>query len=334
MTIAPITVCYTITGFPQKDIDAIAELLPGVELIFGLTPADFSEVKNSGKDLAVIMFGAQSHDILKDLCDDYANEKRRVKFIYSLSAGVDAYRLLELKQEVEGIPIHNGQSLYSNILAEHVNFAMMYFNRFSWRLNEAKHQKKFEKFNMIPVEGKKVLIYGYGDIGSQCGRLAVGLGMDVTGVRRTVKDPVDQYGVKVVSDGDALLGEADFVVGVLPGTEATKQFFNMSLFKRMKPSAVFINIGRGSTQCETDIAEALNTGVIRAAALDVFEVEPLPESSPLWDLPDDKMLLSPHCADFTEDMLKAPVLRFKSIFNDYSTTGRTDAYRVSVEKGY
>ncbi|EPY36123.1 d-isomer specific 2-hydroxyacid dehydrogenase-like protein [Angomonas deanei] len=332
-----LTVCACVL---KTNADAVKTVLASKiaskakNIVFGTSAEDFAAAKSSGDPTALFVEGPTAHSVIKNMCDDFKNPSRQVKFIYSLTAGVDAYRLHELKQEVEGIPIHNAQTLYSNILAEHVNFAMMYFNRFSWRLNEAKHQKKYEKFNMIPVEGKKVLIYGYGDIGSQCGRLAVGLGMDVTGVRRTVKDPVDQYGVKVVSDGDALLGEADFVVGVLPGTEATKQFFNMSLFKRMKPSAVFINIGRGSTQCEADIIEALNTGVIRAAALDVFEVEPLPESSPLWDLPDDKLLLSPHCADWSDTLITSSADRFCSIFEDYTQKGETSAYRVSVDKGY
>ncbi|PWU84846.1 hypothetical protein C3747_689g10 [Trypanosoma cruzi] len=83
------------------------------------------------------------------------------------------------------------------------------------------------------------------------------------------------------------------------GTEETKRFFNKELFSMMKPSAVYISIGRGITQNEDDLACALRDGVIRGASVDVFEREPLPAESPLWDISDDKLLLTAHSADRT-----------------------------------
>lgn len=91
------------------------------------------------------------------------------------------------------------------------------------------------------------------------------------------------------------MANADFVVGILPKTSETTHFFNADFFAKMKSSAIFMNIGRGPTHNESDLAEALSTRTIAGAVLDVFEVEPLTEQSPLWDMPN--LLLTPHCAD-------------------------------------
>ncbi|EPY19572.1 d-isomer specific 2-hydroxyacid dehydrogenase-like protein [Strigomonas culicis] len=190
---------------------------------------------------------------------------------------------------------------------------------------------------MTEVHGQKVAIMGYGDIGQQCGKLAAGLGMQVTGIRRRAPEtPIDEYGVHVKTEAetDAVVAEADFVVGVLPGTSTTRHYFNKDFFRKMKPSAVFINIGRGMTQHEEDVCEALKNGTIRGAALDVFETEPLPETSPLWEVPDDKLLLSAHCADWTDGLIEHSLKNFTGIFESYSTKGTSDAYAVCVDKGY
>jgi phosphoglycerate dehydrogenase-like enzyme len=86
------------------------------------------------------------------------------------------------------------------------------------------------------------------------------------------------------------------VVGVLPGTEETYEYFNMErVFSKMKKSGIFMNIGRGTCAHEEDLVQALKTNVIAGAVLDVFKVEPLPETSELWGLPN--VLLFPHSAD-------------------------------------
>ncbi|EKF33525.1 D-isomer specific 2-hydroxyacid dehydrogenase-protein, putative [Trypanosoma cruzi marinkellei] len=138
--------------------------------------------------------------------------------------------------------------------------------------------------------------------------------MEVTGVKRSASTKeVDEYGTRLVH-GDAererVLRESDFVVNILPGTEETKRFFNKELFAMMKPSAVYISIGRGITQNEDDLACALRNGVIRGASVDVFEKEPLPTESPLWDISDDKLLLTVAFYFFFGQFLQYFVLNF------------------------
>ncbi|RNF27033.1 D-isomer specific 2-hydroxyacid dehydrogenase-protein [Trypanosoma conorhini] len=132
--------------------------------------------------------------------------------------------------------------------------------------------------------------------GQAAARLATVFGMEVTGVRRSApSEKVDKYGALVVSgdaERDRVIRESDFLVNTLPGTEETKQFFNKERFAMMKPSAIYINIGRGITTKGEDLALALRDGVIRGAAVDVFEQEPLSSASSLWDISDDKILQS------------------------------------------
>ncbi|KAK7200794.1 d-isomer specific 2-hydroxyacid dehydrogenase- protein [Novymonas esmeraldas] len=334
-----LTVCAFVMQPNLPAVKSVLEAqLSGVvkEIIYGQSADAFAAAKASGNPLALLVETAAAHAVIKDLCDDYGKEQRRVKFIYSMSAGVDAYRLSELEQEIRGIPIHNAQGCYSNILAEHVAFSMMYFNRFPWRIVSSKHEKKWDRFNMVELRGQKAVVIGYGDIGQACGQKAAALGMHVTGIRRSGDNTTDKFGV-MVRGNDALdecVREADFVIGVLPGTEHTKHFFNKAFFANMKPSAVFINIGRGVSQCEVDLIDALDKDVIRGAALDVFEVEPLPKESPMWDVPDSKLLLTAHTADWTDRLMHLSAERFATILKSYAASGSSDAYCVQVHKGY
>ncbi|KAG5468636.1 hypothetical protein CUR178_01470 [Leishmania enriettii] len=315
----------------EKKLEGIAPVI-----VSGADVSCFTAVKAENDGIVMVVSGSCAHAVIKDLCDDYGKEVRRVRFIYSLTAGVDAYRLSELKQELSNIVFCNAQGCYSNILAEHVAFCMLYFNRFPWRMVASKNEKKWDRFSNIELRRQRVVIIGYGHIGQACGEKAAALGMQVIGIRSTGDNTVDRFGIMVRGNDaiDESVRDADFVVGVMPGTERTKHFFNTKFFSKMKPSAVFINIGRGASQCEADIVEALKKGTIRAAALDVFEVEPLPADSPLWDIPDSKLLLTAHSATLTDNILDRAADIFIDILHEFQTRGTVSAHTVCVEKGY
>ena len=93
--------------------------------------------------------------------------------------------------------------------------------------------------------------------------------------------------------------DADWVIGVLPGTEETRAFFDAGFFAAMKPTARFINIGRGMSVDEPALLDALQSGGIAGAGLDVFATEPLPDDDPLWSAPN--LIVSPHISgDYLE----------------------------------
>ena len=144
-------------------------------------------------------------------------------------------------------------------------------------------------------------VIGYGDIGAACAKIAkLGFGMKVWGVKRNPDDCSDLYRSycdEVVgnSEYERVIKEADYVVGVLPKVADTVDFFNNeTTFSKMKPTSVFMNIGRGPTCKEDDLVSALQEKKIAGAVLDVFAKEPLSEDSPLWSM--DNVLITPHCA--------------------------------------
>ncbi len=119
------------------------------------------------------------------------------------------------------------------------------------------------------------------------------LGADVTGVATT---PGIRDGFTVVAaDGAApLLGRTDVLLSILPATPDTADTFDAALFQGLKPGAIFVNVGRGGTVDEDALVAALTSGALRAAAIDVTKIEPLPAESPLWEAPN--LILTPHVA--------------------------------------
>jgi len=150
---------------------------------------------------------------------------------------------------------------------------------------------------MVHLPESTLLIVGVGGIGAETARLAAAFGMKVIGTdaRRAVAPP----GVTELHPADsldALLPRADFVVLTVPHTPTTAGMMNRARFRRMKPAAFFINIGRGKTTRLDDLVAALQAGEIAGAALDVFEEEPLPPEHPLWTMPN--VLITPHIAGY------------------------------------
>lgn len=154
-----------------------------------------------------------------------------------------------------------------------------------------------EDHGVVPLPGSVALIVGLGGIGAETARLLAAFGVTVLAVdaRRTDKPDcvAELHGPAAL---DTLLPRADWVILTVPHTPATEGFFNAGKFRLMKKSAFFINIGRGMTTKLDDLVAALNAGDIAGAALDVYEVEPLPAEHPLWVMPN--VLLTPHMAGY------------------------------------
>jgi phosphoglycerate dehydrogenase-like enzyme len=139
------------------------------------------------------------------------------------------------------------------------------------------------------------LIVGVGGIGADAARLAAAFVMTVIGVdERRPDKPEGVAELHRAAALDTLLPRADFVILTVPHTPETEGFFNRARFQRMKKSAFFINIGRGMTTRLDDLVAALDSKEIAGAALDVYEIEPLPATHPLWTMPN--VLLTPHTA--------------------------------------
>jgi phosphoglycerate dehydrogenase-like enzyme len=207
-------------------------------------------------------------------------------------AGVDGMRAYpELKDKpflFTNARIHGPQ------ITEHVFAMILSWNRCLPRALEAKKRREWVQFSdasLRTLAGASMLILGCGTIGEQVAAAASAFGMRVTGLRR---NPAKAAGVRIEPPGKLrdLLPEADYVLNILPGTPATTRIFGAAEFALMKKTALYINVGRGTTTDEAALTEALRSKSIAGALLDVTEQEPLPPESPLWDM--DNLILSPH----------------------------------------
>ena len=150
------------------------------------------------------------------------------------------------------------------------------------------------------VHGKTIGILGMGRIGYAVAKRAhFGFGMNVIYYNRSAKPEAEQQLNARRCSLDEVLAEADFVCNVLPLMPETRHIINRDTLAKMKPSAFFINGGRGASVDEAALVEALKSGVIKGAGLDVFETEPLPVTSELLQLPN--VIALPHIGSATHE---------------------------------
>jgi phosphoglycerate dehydrogenase-like enzyme len=203
------------------------------------------------------------------------------RWFHTAFAGLDG--VLPEVLDCPGV-LTNGKGVFSSSLAEWVLFAILSHAKNARALEANKRAKVYAYDTTVnrEVRDMSVAIVGYGDIGVAVAGITKAVGMRVVPVTRTQ----GQYTA------------TDFVVAALPSTPETRHFFDRRAFQSFKPGAFFINVGRGSTVDEEALVESLRSGHLSGAALDVFETEPLPPSSPLWDL--ENVIISPHRADHTD----------------------------------
>jgi phosphoglycerate dehydrogenase-like enzyme len=146
---------------------------------------------------------------------------------------------------------------------------------------------------------------GMGNIGRAIAARAKPFGMRVIGVKRAVRDEDEAWGyadeLYPTAELNAALREADYVAVTLPGTPQTRHLLDEEAFAAVKWGAYFVNVGRGAAVDEAALVGALEDGRLSGAALDVFEVEPLPEESPLWRL--ENVIISAHTTDVVPDLI-------------------------------
>ena len=225
---------------------------------------------------------------------------RNVKWVHSLSAGVEKFLIPEFIDSP--VPLTNARGVFKRSLADFVVFGILYFYKCARRMVESQRAHKWDSFSVEWLPGKVMAIVGYGEIGRECARLGKGLGLKIYATRRkpelSAGDPMLDRAFPVTQLKE-MLAEADVVLAAAPLTPETRHILSDAEFQVMKPSAIVMNVGRGPVIDEAALIRALQQKKIGAAALDVFEKEPLPADSPLWDM--ENVLISPHCTDRTRD---------------------------------
>ncbi len=221
-----------------------------------------------------------------------------IEWIHSIQAGVDRFPLDAL--EAEGIALTNSTGIHGDTVGETVAGYMLSFARGLHRYRDRQNDREWSKdpWNVpYSLADSSVAVVGLGTLGRGVASRADALGMDVVGVKRT-PTPVD--GVATVypaHDLEAAITDTRFVVLTVPLTDDTEGLIGAAELSAMRSDAVVINVARGPVVDEAALVAALKDGSIGAAALDVFETEPLPAESPLWGM--EKVIVTPHVAAAT-----------------------------------
>jgi phosphoglycerate dehydrogenase-like enzyme len=289
---------------PNDEADAAllnAKLPPGCTLWgVGATLQDIRdsyEPKSFDPDSVNAVF--VSHPNARGPLAQLLQECPKVEWVHTRSAGIDFVTSPALS-EFKGV-VTNAKGQFSSTLAEYTMLAIGYFAKDLPRLSRNKATKVWDKYDVHEIKRSTLGIVGYGDIGKAAAKLAKAYGMTVRAVvrRRVVNDDpnVDAVYGNTPSELVRLFSESDYVLCAAPLTEETKGLIGKACFDGAKRGAVFINVGRGPIADEAELIKALQDGRLRGAALDVFETEPLPPTSPLWEM--DNVLLSPHNMDKT-----------------------------------
>lgn len=259
---------------------------------------DLASLEEHARDAEIILYSGLAGQTvpLRDVWP-YANN---VRWIHSLSAGVENLLFPELIDSQ--VVVTNARGVFKRSLAEFVVLGMLYFYKRVRRLIESQRAHKWDDFLVDWLPGKIMGVVGYGEIGRECAMLAKAVGVKVYASRRKVElsanDPVLDR-VFAPARLAEMLSEVDVVVAAAPLTPETRHMISDAEFNVMKPSAIVMNVGRGPVIDEAALITALQKKRIAGAALDVFEVEPLPPYHPFYEM--ENVLLSPHCTDRTRD---------------------------------
>ncbi len=237
----------------------------------------------------------------------------KLEWVHARYAGLDGIMSPEL--QASHVPLTNGRGTFSQSLGEFVIAGALYWAKDFPRMLRAKAEHRWEVFDILELSTQTMGIVGHGDIGRAIARRAKAFGMNVLALRRDTTPRAGDEDVDKVypnSELHAMLPVCDYVVVAAPLTPTTKHMMSTAEFNCMKESAIIMNVGRGPVIDEAAMTEALRTKRIRGAALDVFEVEPLPADSALWDL--DNVFISAHTSDHTKDWLNDAAMFFVEQF--------------------
>lgn len=258
-------------------IGQLAEQFPAAQFVFDYTTD------------AEVIIGSCPADVIQ--------ESEKLVWVQIFSAGAE--RCLSVDELGSGkVLLTNGQKMSAPVIGEHAVAMALALSRGlvrygklmpsgDWNLEPAREGKIYS------VSGKTMLVVGLGGIGSAAAKRANALGMRVIATRNSSREgpPYVDY-VGLADELGDLIAEADIIVNALPLTDTTRGLFAADLFARAKPGAYFINVGRGGTVVTSALVDALESGHLAGAGLDVTDPEPLPSDHPLWQM--TNVIITPH----------------------------------------
>ncbi len=326
---------------------------PSKVIVADLWPGRTTELASIAPDVTLIVAQdleealAEIHDadaVLGWLTPGILRNGERLRWVQLPAAGVERYL------SIPGLADHdlvltNAQRIFAAGGAEHVLGMALMLSR---RLHTALQLQRERRWDIAPLtgpnpysgagsellelRGRTMLVAGLGGIGTEVARIAHGIGMRVIATRNSRREgPAFVDYVGLASELDSLVSEADVIVNSLPLTPATEGLFDAAMFARVKPTAFFINIGRGRTVNTAALTAALREGRLAGAGLDVTEPEPLPVDHELWGMPN--VIITPHIGGDSDAHMERLWLLFQENLRRF-IEGEALLSVVDRERGY
>ncbi|WP_277555106.1 D-2-hydroxyacid dehydrogenase [Halobaculum limi] len=234
--------------------------------------------------------------VLGRLPDDFLDRADSLRWIQTLSSGTDYLPKSDL--EARGLAVTNAAGVHAEPIGEQVLAYILSFERNLHTLARQQAENRWERREGGELRGKTVGIVGVGAIGTRVAELTSALGMDVWGVKRdldTMPESVDE--ARTPANLHEVCLAADYLVLACPLTDETEGLIGGDELRLLGEDGVLVNVARGAVCKQAHLVGALRSHLIRGAALDVFEEEPLPADSRLWDL--SNVIVTPHMAGST-----------------------------------
>ncbi|WP_444984375.1 D-2-hydroxyacid dehydrogenase [Halomonas mongoliensis] len=265
----------------QRITQALADLVPELEL------ADCSTTDALATFAPEVVVGHESQALI----DYLRGRPAQLRWVQFMSAGLDR-TLSSLGSEPVEFRITNMRGIHAAAMAEYLLAILLHFEKRLAEFADNKRRRVWSRSSLGQLAGKRLLVCGAGGIGQQVGEAAHHLGIRVEAVVRTPGPRAPFSCTHSLVELPNIIGEFDYVFSALPLTDATAAAFSRDTLDAMKPGAIFVNVGRGEMVDEAALFDALVSGRLGGAGLDVFSTEPLPEDSPLWDAPN--LVITPH----------------------------------------
>ncbi|MCM3748376.1 D-2-hydroxyacid dehydrogenase [Paenibacillus pasadenensis] len=309
-------------GFTPEQEDKVREAAPGWDIIFGRP----KELEDSVFREAEVICG-WSPAIERECL----GEGGKLKWLQAWSAGVDKLPLEKL--EHAGVLLTTASGVHPVPMAETALSMMLAFSRGLHLSIRSQSRGKWELREPYgELRDGTLAVIGAGEIGTEIGRLGQALGMRTIGVRRSDKAAPHMDETLPMERLHEALAQADYVVNVLPLTPETERVYGQKEFAVMKRTSVLINMGRGVAVDTEALVEALRSGAIGGAGLDVTDPEPLPEGHPLWTM--EQVIVTPHMGGSSERYKERVTELFVHNLKNYLDTGRPARNIVDYERGY
>lgn len=266
---------------------------------------------------------------------EWLEKAPHLKWVQLASAGSDTVQRAGVFDLRPDLILTTSSGIHEVPISEHIVASILYFARRFYIAVRNQTLHKWQRYQAGEAYGNTVLLIGYGPIARRTTRLCKALGMRVLVVRASISEQQsgDEHVDRYYPDAqlDEAISQSDYIVVAAPRTPATEGMIGQAQFAAMKPTAVLINISRGALVDEDAMIAALKDGKIAGAGLDVFKQEPLPASSPLWDMPN--VLITPHISgsnphynERATDIFTANLARYLK--------GEPLRNRVDKERGY